>query len=181
MNITKSLFAFAFAGVLLTGCKETAKEPVEAQEPVAPTEAADVAKADAPSGKTETASFTIEGMSCAMGCAKTIESKLAGMDGIQKASVDFEKKSATVAYDSGKQSPEKIAEAVEAVAGGKTYKVTNMKSSADKASLFNKDKKKKKKAKTEEKKDEAKKEGCTTTESKGGCCAGKKPASCHSS
>jgi Cu+-exporting ATPase len=127
-------------------------------------------------GKTETATFNIEGMSCAVMCANKIEKELSKMDGVTKASVDFEKKSATVEYDSAKQSPEKIAEAVEAVAGGDTYKVTNMKSSQDHASLFNKEKKKKKKA---DKKAGTKKEGCAS-EAKGGCCAGKKPASCHS-
>jgi len=30
-------------------------------------------------------------MTCAIGCAKTIETKLAKMDGVQKATVDFEK------------------------------------------------------------------------------------------
>ncbi len=171
MNKTKSLFALLFAGALLVGCKETAKSPEQAPN--------DTASKTATVGKMETASFNIEGMTCAIGCAKTIESKLAGMDGVKKASVDFEKKSATVEYDSAKQSPEKIAEAVEAVAGGDTYKVSNMKSSEDHASLFNKEKKKKRKAKAEGRKGETKKEGCAT-ESKGGCCAGKKPASCHS-
>jgi periplasmic mercuric ion binding protein len=172
MNMTKSLLAIVFAGALFVGCKDAAKAPNQIAENA-------TAKTEAVAGKTETASFNIEGMSCAVMCANKIEKQLAGMDGVTKASVDFEKKSATVEYDSAKQSPEKIADAVEAIAGGDTYKVINMKSSQDHASLFNKEKKKKKKAKTEEKKDETKKEGCAT-ETKGGCCAGKKPASCHS-
>ena len=172
MNKTK-LFALLFAGAMFVGCKETAKEPVQNTEDTA-------SKTETVAGKVETASFNIEGMTCAMGCAKTIETKLADLDGVQKASVDFENKTATVEYDSAKQSPEKIADAVEAVAGGDTYKVTNMKSSQDHASLLNKEKKKKKKANAEEKKAEPKKEGCATEAKTGGCCAGKKPASCHS-
>ena len=37
------------------------------------------------------AEFGIEGMTCAMGCAKTIEKKMAKMDGVKSAKVDFEK------------------------------------------------------------------------------------------
>jgi Cu+-exporting ATPase len=38
-------------------------------------------------------------MTCAIGCAKTIEKKLAKMDGVKSAKVDFEKKLAQVEYD----------------------------------------------------------------------------------
>lgn len=174
MNLTKSLFALALAGVLFAGCKQTAKEPAEEK----PNDTA--AKTEAPAGKMETASFTIDGMTCEIGCAKTIERKLAGMDGVSNATVDFKNKTATVEFDSAKQTPEKIVEAVEAVADGKTYKVSNLKSSGDHAMVFNKDKdKKKKKTKKGEAKTENKK-GCSSESTgKTGCCAGKKPASCH--
>src|SRR5687768_15789070 len=101
MKITKSLLALAFSGLMMVGCKESAKEPVtDAEETSNNTEAL--------AGKVETASFSIEGMSCSVGCAKTIEKKLSGLDGVQKASVDFDKKTATVEYDASKQSPEKL-------------------------------------------------------------------------
>lgn len=45
------------------------------------------------------AEFNIEGMTCAIGCAKTIEKKLAKMNGVKYAKVDFEKKLAQVEYD----------------------------------------------------------------------------------
>ena len=35
--------------------------------------------------------FNIEGMTCAMGCAKTIENKLAHTNGVKSVTVDFEK------------------------------------------------------------------------------------------
>ncbi|MGH2667213.1 heavy-metal-associated domain-containing protein [Flavobacterium sp.] len=129
----------------------------------------------------ETTSFTIEGMTCAVGCAKTIETKLAGLDGVQKATVDFDKKTATIQYDAAVQTPEKLVETVEAVADGKTYKVSNVKSSGDKAMFYQE--KPKKKAKKE---DKSAVEASTTAtpaaasctpkagEKKAGCCAGKK-------
>ncbi|EMY3552737.1 heavy-metal-associated domain-containing protein [Flavobacterium psychrophilum] len=75
----------------------------------------------------QTTSFNIEGMTCAIGCAKTIENKLVSLDGVQKATVDFDKKMAIIQYDATVQTPEKLVQTVEAVADGKTYKVSNVK------------------------------------------------------
>ena len=76
--------------------------------------------------KPETASFKIEGMTCAMGCAKTIETKLSNMEGVQKATVDFDKKQATVEFDATIQNPEKLTKAVETTGDGETYKVSGL-------------------------------------------------------
>jgi copper chaperone CopZ len=167
MKLHKYLMIVALSAMMLTSCKENSSEAVNT---VAATETAAV--------KPETASFSIEGMSCSVGCAKTIEKKLAGMDGVQKATVDFEKKSAVIEFDATKQTAEKLAEAVEAAADGKTYKVADVKSSGDQAMLFDtdpvkKDKKKKKKSSAEDKK------SCSPEESKSAdgkpaCCAAKK-------
>jgi len=80
----------------------------------------------APAKKPETATFTIDGMTCAVGCAKTIEKKLNALDGVQEAKVDFDKKQAVVHFDLDKLSTDDLKKAVEAVADGKTYKVSNM-------------------------------------------------------
>ena len=171
MTFTKSLLALAFSGLLFTGCKESAKSP----DAAATTDETAV-KSDAPVGKLETASFHIEGMSCSVGCAKTLEKKLAGLEGVEKATVDFDKKTATVEYDTAKQSPEKLAQTVETAADGKTYKVSDVKSSGDKAMVY-KDKEKKKKKKSDDKKED-KKEASTADGKKPGCCSAKK--ACHS-
>ncbi len=177
MNFSKSLLALALSGLLFASCKHSDSHPndsapkTEAGSEVASTETTAPAKM-------ETASFSIEGMSCAIGCAKTIEKKLAGMDGVQKASVDFDKKTATVEFDANKQTPEKLVQTVEAAADGKTYKVSNLKSSGDHAALYVQDQEKEKKA---DKKSKAKKEDkSATTESataKPACCSGKKHCS----
>ncbi len=176
MKITKGLFMFAAAGLMFVGCKEAAKSPEIAAE-------TEIASVDAPEGKIETATFEIEGMNCAVSCANTIEKKLAKADGVKNASVDYESKTAKVEFDSSKQSPEKLAELVEAVADGKTYKVANMKSSGDQAMMVfgDKEKEKKKKKKKNAKADEAssdKKAGCSSEAAAGkpGCCAAKKAA-----
>lgn len=52
----------------------------------------------------------VEGMTCAMGCAKFIEEKVGDMDGIVASSVNFEDKIATFEFDKTTTSPEKIQE-----------------------------------------------------------------------
>ena len=162
----KSLFILAFAAAAFTGCKDTASAPADAPKETA------TADANAPA-KMETASFTIDGMTCAMGCAKTIENKLSHLDGVKKAEVDFDAKKATVEFDANKQTPESLAKAVEGVGGGDMYKVSNVHSSGDHAALFIKEKDKDKKKKDKNKK--SKKE--CSKDDKPGCCKGK--ASCH--
>ncbi|GAA4759724.1 hypothetical protein GCM10023230_05370 [Flavobacterium hankyongi] len=169
-NIKLSILGLALAGITFVSCKKTETTPVA--DVNAQTET--TTKSDSKTvAKAETTTFNIEGMTCAMGCAKTIENKLAGLDGVQKATVDFEKKTATVEYDAAVQTPEKLVETVEAVADGKTYKVSNVKNSADKAMNYGDPKKKKK----ETSKETSKTEACATTEKKAGCCASKKSCS----
>lgn len=138
MNITKSLLCLAVAGLFFTSCKqnEAAPESVENKTVAA---------------KPETASFSIEGMTCEVGCAKTNQKELAGLEGVQDATVDFEKKTAVVKFDAAKQTPEKLVETVEAAADGKTYKVSNVKSSGDQAMLYDNEKEKKKEKEQKEK------------------------------
>lgn len=104
----------------LASCKQENKE-------VAVEEAKKEVVSEADLAKMQTASFTIEGMTCAMGCAKTIENKLAAQEGVGQAVVDFDTKIATVKFDAEKQSLESLTKTIEAVAGGDSYKVTESK------------------------------------------------------
>ncbi len=166
MNFTKSLLALAVSAALFS-CKQTDSAPkAETANAVAATESAIPAKM-------ETASFSIDGMSCAIGCAKTIEKKLAEMDGVEKASVDFDKKTATVEFDANKQTPETLAKTVEEAADGKTYKVSNVKGSGDHAALYVQDQEKEKKADKKSKKD-AKSCAADAKDGKPSCCSAKK-------
>lgn len=106
--------------IALSSCKKEATELA-----VEETKKEIVSEADL--AKMQTASFTIDGMTCAMGCAKTIENKLASQAGVGQAVVDFETKIAAVKFDSEKQSLESLTKTIEAVAGGDSYKVTDSK------------------------------------------------------
>jgi copper chaperone CopZ len=124
MNFIKSIATLLLASLLFVGCKEKTAETISDTE--TETEAPKVNKEIAVANL-QTASFTIKGMTCAIGCAKTIQEELNGLDGVQKATVDFEKELATVSYDKTILSPEKLTKVVEATADGKTYKVSDMK------------------------------------------------------
>ncbi|HQF48837.1 MAG TPA: heavy metal-associated domain-containing protein [Flavobacterium alvei] len=124
MNFIKSISAILFASLLFVGCKDKTNETSSdtTSETATPKVKKEIAAANL-----QTASFTIKGMTCAIGCAKTIQEELNGLDGVQKATVDFEKEFATVSFDKTILSPEKITKVVEAAADGKSYKVSNMK------------------------------------------------------
>ncbi|WP_445453008.1 heavy-metal-associated domain-containing protein [Flavobacterium sp. 25HG05S-40] len=121
MNFSKLLLTVGIASTLLISCKDTASQP-KAENNEAKTEKEVVAAA-----KPETANFKIDGMTCAMGCAKTIETKLSKMEGVQKATVDFEKKEATVDFDAAVLTKEQIAKTVENTGDGETYKASEIK------------------------------------------------------
>jgi len=121
MKFSKLILAFSFIALSTISCKQTDAAPK--QESVASS-----TKPTINPEKLETASFTIDGMTCAIGCAKTIEKELSETDGVQKATVDFDKKEATVSFDSSIQTPTSLVKIVEATADGKTYKVSNLKS-----------------------------------------------------
>lgn len=71
------------------------------------------------------AEFGIDGMTCAMGCAKTIEKKLSKMEGVKSVKVDFDKKLAMVEYDEAKVTPTSLEATVKKV--GEVYSVHDMK------------------------------------------------------
>lgn len=180
MNFAKKLSLIALSAVLFASCNDKSKDGnVEGAEK--DSTAVDSTMNKETAANLETTSFKIDGMTCPSGCAAMIEKKLAGLEGVGEAKVDFEKKTATVSFDASKQTPEKLVETVEGLADG-AYKVSDVKSSGDKAYFSveqEKEKKKEKEAK-KEKKDKKKTEekaGCGT-EKKGGCCSESAKKSC---
>lgn len=70
-------------------------------------------------------SLNIEGMTCEIGCAKTIESKLSKTEGVQIVSVSFDDQKGIVEYDASITDERKIVAVVQEIAGGDLYKVTD--------------------------------------------------------
>lgn len=123
MRFIPSFLIISLSSLLLLSCKKS-----ETPQTIIASEVASKPNSKTAAAKPAMATFTIEGMTCAIGCAKTIQEKLASMDGVQNATVDFDKKFATVEFDALKQTPALLLKAVQETGDGKTYVVSNMKS-----------------------------------------------------
>ena len=111
MKIQKIIVAFVLASFLLVGCKEEAKKTENKKEVVVV-------------GNAQKLNLEISGMTCEIGCAKTIASKLSKKEGIIAAKVSFKDSLATISFDADKISKKDIMSYVESIGGGDLYKVT---------------------------------------------------------
>ena len=170
MKTLKTISIVAIMALVFTSCKNE-KQPEVKTVDVEITEK-DVAQNLDPNATYAKVEFGIDGMTCAVGCAKTIEKKMAKMDGVKSAKVDFDNRLAMVEYDEAKVTPKTLEEAVTKVAD--IYKVKDMhkvesfgsekkacKADCDKACCANKT--------------EAEKKACKE-DCKMACCSGDKKA-----
>lgn len=114
MKFIKYVFITLLA-VNIAGCKPTQENKTEATEISQP-------------AKLKIASIDIKGMTCEIGCAKTIESKIAKLEGVTASNVNFEAEKGTFTYDSNKASEEKIIKTINNLLDGKTYSAKPAKS-----------------------------------------------------
>lgn len=169
MNTFKNICIIAVLALVFTSCKSEANPEIKTVN--VEVNKKDVSQSLDPNATYAKVEFGIDGMTCAMGCAKTIEKKMAKMDGVKSAKVDFDKRLAMVEYDEAKVTPKTLEEAVTNVAD--IYKVKDMKV----VDNFEGDKKETcKKTKVEcEKMSEAEKKACSK-ECKKDCCSEEKKA-----
>lgn len=100
-----------FAIVILfttIACKEST--PKETESPKKTTEA-----------NYQSVEMGIDGMTCEVGCARTIESKISKMEGVVYSKVDFENKKGVFTYDLNITNSEDIKEKIAGIAGGDLY------------------------------------------------------------
>lgn len=107
----KKFSLFIFTIFVLTACNsseeaQTKSEVNSTQEAIEPAIANTVAE------------LNISGMTCEFGCKGAIEKALSKTNGIQEASIDFEKTLAEVKFDNQKISSEKIVEVITSVNNG---------------------------------------------------------------
>jgi len=69
----------------------------------------------------------IEGMTCEIGCARLIQSKLYKTEGVIFADISFENKLGKISFDANKLSNEDIENEIKKIAGGDLYKVIHSK------------------------------------------------------
>lgn len=116
MKTISTLLWATLLGTSFTACKPNSSEAPKTE--AKPTASKEIAAANVDSTR-----FHIEGMTCAVGCAKTIETKLNETPGVQKAVVDFDKKEASVYFDKTQQNKTSLSKIVASCADGSTYKV----------------------------------------------------------
>lgn len=75
----------------------------------------------------QTVSFAVSGMTCEIGCAKTIQSKLSKKEGVIDVRVVFIDSIATVSFDGSKTSSIDISSFISGIAGGDAYTATELK------------------------------------------------------
>lgn len=122
MNTLKNIMGLFLVALISFSCKNETKPEVKTLEVKS---ASRTEKTVDPNANYAKAEFTIDGMTCAMGCAKTIERKIADMEGVKSAAVDFDRKLAMVEYDVDKVTPNSLTETV--AKAGDMYKVSDMK------------------------------------------------------
>jgi len=118
MLVVRKFLFIALAGMVFLSCNEANKTTSNTVEPSNDTELA---------VNLQKISLNIEGMTCEIGCAKTIESKLSKAEGVTMASISFDKKQGIVEFDANKTTTKKITAVVEKIAGGDLYEVTETK------------------------------------------------------
>jgi copper chaperone CopZ len=103
---------FTLLTIFFISCKETKEVKASADLPV----------------ELVTTTFNIEGMHCEVGCAARAQKKLAKLDGVTDAKIDFESKLATVVYNKNAKSSEDLVETVMKLS--KDYVVSNVNTTA---------------------------------------------------
>lgn len=122
MKSLKIVLGLALISAMIVSCKQETQTP---ETKIVQNEEATITKSIDPNAKIAKAEFNIEGMTCAVGCAKTIEKKLATLEGVKSATVDFDKKLAMVEFDENKLNTTVLEETV--TKAGEQYKVSGMK------------------------------------------------------
>ncbi|GAA4242031.1 MULTISPECIES: heavy metal-associated domain-containing protein [Winogradskyella] len=122
MKALKNIFFVSILAITISSCKNETQPEVKTVE--VEVSEKDVAHTLDPNATYVKVEFGIEGMTCAMGCAKTIEKKMAKMEGVKSAKVDFDSRLAMVEYDEAKVTPKSLEEAVSKVAD--IYKVKDI-------------------------------------------------------
>jgi mercuric ion binding protein len=120
MKHLKKIISIAVIMIAFFSCKNDGKAEIKTVEIASETTNQ---KLD-PNAIYSKAEFSIKGMTCEMGCAKTIEKKLAKMDGMKSAIVDFKNERASVEYDVAKVDHSSITKIVNDVSS--VYSVENM-------------------------------------------------------
>lgn len=125
MNSLRNIFLVLALVFVVISCKNSEQPELKSVN----TEVNEVEKKLDPNATYAKAEFTIKGMTCEIGCARTIQKNLAKMDGVKSAKVDFEKELAMVEFDEAMVDFNALEKAVTKTS--ETYEVSEMKTVDD--------------------------------------------------
>ena len=120
MKFLKNILSVTFILILLSSCKTDKKVEIKTID----VSSEKISQKLDPNAVYSKAEFSIKGMTCEMGCAKTIEKKLAKMYGMKSATIDFKNELALVEFDVAKINPLSITKTVNDISN--IYSVENM-------------------------------------------------------
>ena len=116
--LMKNLISIFIISVFLFSCNTDKKQSVLEKFNV---------KKDEVAANYKSIEVDIEGMTCEIGCARTIESKLSKFNGVTYSNVSFEAKKGQFTFDSNKISQEDIISKITGIAGGEIYSISKTK------------------------------------------------------
>lgn len=115
MKIKNIFFIAILALGVLISCKENSSEKKSTKE---------IVQKEASMKKV---SLNIEGMTCEIGCARTIQAKLSKTPGIESAKVVFEEKIGEIVFDANQITKEAISKKISSIGDGELYTVSDIK------------------------------------------------------
>lgn len=124
MRFIKIIFIFLVLFITFLSCKDNGVKTSQNIETQNDNSSKSIAKL-------EKMEFHIKGMTCEIGCARLIQSKLTKTKGITSAKVSFKDSIGMVEFDSNKLSSTDINNVIEKIADGTLYKVSNNKIVSD--------------------------------------------------
>ena len=95
----------------------------DSQKPKNPSEEIDSTEQKAMAEDLQQVKVAIKGMTCEIGCARLIQSKLYKADGISYAKISFADSSGVISFDQNRISEDEIKQIIERTAGGDIYSV----------------------------------------------------------
>ena len=114
----KKIFLLLSLGFIAIGCNEIKKEKASEKNEIQHSNLAENHK---------NLEIGIEGMTCEIGCARTIQSKLSKVEGVSFAEVSFEHKKGQFSYDANIISKDEIVSKITGIGGGDLYAVSEVK------------------------------------------------------
>lgn len=114
VKVINKIFTILFFVLFLVSCQKN--EVSKKEEPIS-------TEKDVVTQSLQHVKVEIKGMTCEIGCARLIQSKLYKADGVTFAKISFEDSSGVISYDQNRITSEQVKNIIQNTAGGGIYTV----------------------------------------------------------